>query len=459
MHLNKANCAIDCGGFDWRDRQRRNPSKHGLEEFKHPEINRLEEPKKARENFDAPIIEDWVSDDEEEVESIPKVEKTIPTATKKESVKTVKPSRKTGSKMIKDLWIEDAQWHISGNIAHLSDFQRLLMLPDESQILLKIPRQNNMYSFDMKNIVPKDGLTCLVAKATSEESMLWHRRLDLQFKTKKDEQLLYSDLGFLSAILWGRKDSPEAMKESNSLQFKATNEWVLLICLKVKGKCYKLGPTETRKREGIVDRNKAHLFMFAQDITQEEGIDYDEVVQQKKKGIFISQDKYVHEILKKFNYTDVKSASTLLLHTELEKPWIKMPECRLMIEEHLYRSMIGSYDLSNRSRPEYHDCKIVHSARLIFLQCKKQTVVATSTTEAEYVAAASCCGQVLWIQNQLLDYGTAPIAKSLASHMSSNGKSQSGAIKIGVPVNFLLSVLKDSIHSFENKNGVSFSSR
>ncbi|GJS41319.1 putative ribonuclease H-like domain-containing protein [Tanacetum coccineum] len=50
-------------------------------------------------------------------------------------------------------------------------------LPDENQILLKIPRQNNMYSFDMKNIVPKDGLTCLVAKATSEESMLWHRRL------------------------------------------------------------------------------------------------------------------------------------------------------------------------------------------------------------------------------------------------------------------------------------------
>ncbi|GKD83793.1 hypothetical protein Tco_1350632 [Tanacetum coccineum] len=42
-------------------------------------------------------------------------------------------------------------------------------LPDENQILLKIPRQNNMYSFDMKNIVPKDGLTCLVAKATFEE--------------------------------------------------------------------------------------------------------------------------------------------------------------------------------------------------------------------------------------------------------------------------------------------------
>ncbi|GJY71517.1 ribonuclease H-like domain-containing protein [Tanacetum coccineum] len=49
-------------------------------------------------------------------------------------------------------------------------------LPDESQILLKIPRKDNMYSFDMKNIVPKESLTCLVTKATLDESVLWHRR-------------------------------------------------------------------------------------------------------------------------------------------------------------------------------------------------------------------------------------------------------------------------------------------
>ncbi|GJU53596.1 putative ribonuclease H-like domain-containing protein [Tanacetum coccineum] len=50
-------------------------------------------------------------------------------------------------------------------------------LPDESQILLRIPRKHNMYSFDMKNIIPKESLTCLVGKATLDESMLRHRRL------------------------------------------------------------------------------------------------------------------------------------------------------------------------------------------------------------------------------------------------------------------------------------------
>ncbi|GJV92728.1 putative ribonuclease H-like domain-containing protein [Tanacetum coccineum] len=57
-------------------------------------------------------------------------------------------------------------------------------LADESQVLLKVPRKNNMYSVDMKNIVPKESLTYLVAKATLDESMLWHRRLGhVNFKT------------------------------------------------------------------------------------------------------------------------------------------------------------------------------------------------------------------------------------------------------------------------------------
>ncbi|GKA67559.1 putative ribonuclease H-like domain-containing protein [Tanacetum coccineum] len=61
------------------------------------------------------------------------------------------------------------------NYVLFTDSECLVLSPNFK--LPNIPRQDNMYSFDMKNIVLKDGLTCLVAKATSEESMLWHRRL------------------------------------------------------------------------------------------------------------------------------------------------------------------------------------------------------------------------------------------------------------------------------------------
>ncbi|GKE86284.1 ribonuclease H-like domain-containing protein [Tanacetum coccineum] len=49
----------------------------------------------------------------------------------------------------------------------------IFKLPDENRILLKISRKDNMYSFDIKNIVPKESLACLVAKATLDESMLY----------------------------------------------------------------------------------------------------------------------------------------------------------------------------------------------------------------------------------------------------------------------------------------------
>ncbi|GKE49379.1 putative ribonuclease H-like domain-containing protein [Tanacetum coccineum] len=130
---------------------------------------------------------------------------------------------------------------------------------------------------------------------------------------------------------------------------------------------------------------------------------------------------------------DVKTARTPM---ETHKPLLKEAYGE-DIDEHMYKSMIGSLMYLTSSRPDimldvcypkdlpfylvaYTDsdyagasldmksttggCQFL-GCRLISWQCKKQTVVANSTTEAEYIAASNCCGQVLWIQNQLLDYG------------------------------------------------------
>ncbi|GJV30940.1 putative ribonuclease H-like domain-containing protein [Tanacetum coccineum] len=75
------------------------------------------------------------------------------------------------------------------NIVLFTDTECVVLSPefkllDESQVLLRVPRKNNMYSIDLKNAAPSKGLTCLFAKATLDESNLWHRRLGhINFKT------------------------------------------------------------------------------------------------------------------------------------------------------------------------------------------------------------------------------------------------------------------------------------
>ncbi|GKA93393.1 putative ribonuclease H-like domain-containing protein, partial [Tanacetum coccineum] len=94
---------------------------------------------------------------------------------------------------LQNKWIVDSgcSRHMTGNKAYLAEYQDFnggpdteclvlspeFKLPGENQVLLRIPRQNNMYSFNLENIIPSGGLVCLIAKATIDESNKWHRRL------------------------------------------------------------------------------------------------------------------------------------------------------------------------------------------------------------------------------------------------------------------------------------------
>ncbi|GJS37180.1 integrase, catalytic region, zinc finger, CCHC-type containing protein [Tanacetum coccineum] len=245
----------------------------------------------------------------------------------------------------------------------------------------------------------------------------------------------------------------DAMQEE-LLQFKIQKVWILVDLPYGKKAIGTKWVYRNKKDErGVVVRNKARL--VAQGHRQEEGIDYDEFfvpvarieairiflafssymgfivyqmdvksaflygkIDEEKLGVMnlwaLLKGRFQIELLKKFDFVNVKTASTPI---ETQKPLVKDEEASDM-DVHLYRSMIGpklglwypkvsSIDLEAYSDSDYAGanlnrksttggCQIL-GRRLISWQCKKQTIVATSTIEVEYVAAASCCGQVLKI--------------------------------------------------------------
>nr|GFA86841.1 copia protein [Tanacetum cinerariifolium] len=194
-----------------------------------------------------------------------------------------------------------------------------------------------------------------------------------------------------------------------------------------------------KDERGIIVRNKARL--VAQRNTQEEGIDYDEVFPPVARieairlflayasfigftvyqmdvnsaflyGTIDEEDKYIGDILKKFRYSDVRSSNTPM---DKENPWGKdgtgihdwifdvsysgHPKMGLWYPKAspfvLVAYSDSDYGGASQDRKSTTEGSQFFGRRLISWQCKKQTIVATSPTEAKYVAVASYCGQVM----------------------------------------------------------------
>ncbi|GKF50870.1 putative ribonuclease H-like domain-containing protein, partial [Tanacetum coccineum] len=118
-------------------------------------------------------------------------------------------------------------------------------MPDENQTLLKVPRHHNMYSFDMNTPTPAKGFACLIAKATSDESKLWHRRFSWVFflATKDENQLSHR---------------VKIIRSDNGTEFN--NRDMLEFC-RNKGIKQEYSNARTPQQNGVVERMTARTML------------------------------------------------------------------------------------------------------------------------------------------------------------------------------------------------------
>nr|GEV28370.1 putative reverse transcriptase, RNA-dependent DNA polymerase [Tanacetum cinerariifolium] len=153
---------------------------------------------------------------------------------------------------------------------------------------------------------------------------------------------------------------------------------------------------------GIVVRNKARL--VAQGYTQEEGIDYDEVFTPVARieaielffayASFIGFIVYQMDVKSVFLYAIIEEEVYMCQPPGFEDPYFPYK---------VYKVEKALYDLHQAPRAWYE----ILSTYLLENGFRRCTIDKTLfiKKDREYVAAATCCGQVLWVQNQMLDYG------------------------------------------------------
>ncbi|GKC71044.1 ribonuclease H-like domain-containing protein [Tanacetum coccineum] len=133
-------------------------------------------------------------------------------------------------------------------------------LPDENQVLLRFPRQNNTYSFNLENIVPTGGLVCLIAKAIVDESNKWHRRFSWVFflRTKDETSGILKD--FIRQIKNQLNQKVKTIRCDNGTEFK--NRDIIEFCGS-KGIKREYSNARTLQQNGVAERKNRTLIKAA----------------------------------------------------------------------------------------------------------------------------------------------------------------------------------------------------
>ncbi|KAI3815669.1 hypothetical protein L1987_15348 [Smallanthus sonchifolius] len=306
-------------------------------------------------------------------------------------------------------------------------------------ILMRAPRSNDTYQIDMSVAKTTSSVaTCLLTKATELDSILKIRIISIKCTSSTKHFMIDSTLFIRKA----GGDILLVQVYVDDIIFGSTNE----------GMCREFEKVMKSKFE-MSNMGELSFFLGLQ-------------VSQRENGIYLHQTKYVQDILSKYKMSDSTTYGTpipvnhglhpdrdgkdvdsrlyrgmigSLMYLTASRPDIMFAVClcsrfqsqpkesHMIAVKRIFRYLKGkprlglwyskqqSFDFKAYTDSDYGGCNLDRKStsggcqflgdRLVSWQCKKQSTVSVSTCEAEYIAAASGCSQILWIQQQLRDYG------------------------------------------------------
>ncbi|GJT04545.1 hypothetical protein Tco_0839007 [Tanacetum coccineum] len=284
-------------------------------------------------------------------------------------------------------------------------------LLDESQVVLRAPRKDDVYSLDLKNTVPSGGINAK-AKDDVSKQVMKRKRGELHLKSKAAH----------GPILMGHFVSTDRSSVST-----ANTPYVSAARTSIDA-------FDTLPNDGI--------FNGANDDDEDVGTvaDFNNMDNTIAVGLIPTLRSFVdpahpnkvYKVIKalyglhqafffppELEYEDTCFFSNGKMVSEEDSRWFNGVNFTFLLGHQVKQQPDGIFISQDKS----YDWLLIFCILVDYLfevddysdsdswrgrldkNQQQQTIVANSTTKAEYVAAANCCGQVLWIQNQMMDYG------------------------------------------------------